>query len=226
MEYVMLADYGPLANPLARQAINLLFPSDQFVSSVMKGTLDAPNSVLPDLMLYAAPGTYKPTAGRGQGQGPAAAGRGQAGHPAHLRVLHRPPQGAGAGAPEPAAADRAEAEPGREGLPGVRRRHLHRQAGVAAARHGVVVLVARVQQPVGLLLPDPVRGRDAEAEPVQRRLLRQQHGEQRDQQGVHRVGPGEADGHVAPGADGHGEPETRRGSRSGRSSTRATCGRT
>ena len=39
----------------------MLFPSDQFVSSVMKGTLDAPNSVLPDLMLYAAPGTYKPT---------------------------------------------------------------------------------------------------------------------------------------------------------------------
>ena len=110
--------------------------------------------------------------GRGEGQGPAAAGRGQAGHPAHLRVLHRPPQGAGAGAAEPAAADRAEAEPGREGLPGVRRRHLHPQAGVAAARHGVVVLVARVQQPVGLLLPDPVRGRDAEAEPVQRRLLR------------------------------------------------------
>jgi peptide/nickel transport system substrate-binding protein len=60
MEYVMLADFGPLANPLARQAINLLFPSDQFVSSVMKGSLDAPNSVLPDLMLYAAPGTYTP----------------------------------------------------------------------------------------------------------------------------------------------------------------------
>src|SRR5215510_13444449 len=60
MEYVMLADYGPLASPQARQAMNLLFPSDQFVSSVMKGSLDAPNSVLPDLMLYAAPGTYQP----------------------------------------------------------------------------------------------------------------------------------------------------------------------
>jgi peptide/nickel transport system substrate-binding protein len=60
MEYIMLGQFGPLASPQARQAMNLLFPSDQFVSSVMKGSLDAPNSVLPDLMLYAAPGTYKP----------------------------------------------------------------------------------------------------------------------------------------------------------------------
>jgi peptide/nickel transport system substrate-binding protein len=60
MEYIMLGQYGPLASPQARQAMNLLFPSDQFVSSVMKGSLDAPNSVLPDLMLYAAPGTYTP----------------------------------------------------------------------------------------------------------------------------------------------------------------------
>jgi peptide/nickel transport system substrate-binding protein len=61
MEYIILGQYGPLASPQARQAMNLLFPSDQFVSSVMKGTLDAPNSVLPDLMLYASPGTYQPT---------------------------------------------------------------------------------------------------------------------------------------------------------------------
>ena len=47
MEYIILGQYGPLASPQARQAMNLLFPSDQFVSSVMKGTLDAPNSVLP-----------------------------------------------------------------------------------------------------------------------------------------------------------------------------------
>ncbi len=60
MEYVILGTYGPLASPQARQAMNLLFPGDQFVSSVMKGTLDTPNSVLPDLMLYAAPGTYSP----------------------------------------------------------------------------------------------------------------------------------------------------------------------
>jgi peptide/nickel transport system substrate-binding protein len=60
MEYIILGQFGPLASPKARQAMNLLFPSDQFVSSVMKGTLDAPNSVLPDLMLYASPGTYTP----------------------------------------------------------------------------------------------------------------------------------------------------------------------
>jgi peptide/nickel transport system substrate-binding protein len=61
MEYVILGAYGPLASPEARRALNLLFPSDEFVNSVMKGTLDAPNSVLPDLMLYAAPGTYTPS---------------------------------------------------------------------------------------------------------------------------------------------------------------------
>ncbi len=60
MEYIILGSYGPLASPQARQAMNLLFPNDQFVSSVMRGTLDTPNSVLPDLMLYAAPGTYSP----------------------------------------------------------------------------------------------------------------------------------------------------------------------
>ena len=60
MDYVILGEYGPLASPLARQAINLLFPTDQYVSAVMKGTIDTPNSVLPDLMLYSAAGTYKP----------------------------------------------------------------------------------------------------------------------------------------------------------------------
>lgn len=60
MEYVILGAYGPLASPQARQAMNLLFPTEQFVSSVMKGTLDMPNSVLPDLMLYSARGTYSP----------------------------------------------------------------------------------------------------------------------------------------------------------------------
>ena len=60
MDYVILGQYGPLANPKARQAVNLLFPIDQYVSSVMKGTIDKPRSVLPDLMVYAAPGTYTP----------------------------------------------------------------------------------------------------------------------------------------------------------------------
>ncbi len=61
MDYVILGQYGPLASPQARQAINLLFPSDRFASALMKGTIDPPTSVLPDLMLYAAPGTYSPT---------------------------------------------------------------------------------------------------------------------------------------------------------------------
>jgi peptide/nickel transport system substrate-binding protein len=61
MDFVILAQYGPLASPKARQAMNLLFPNDQFATSVMKGTVDKPNSVLPDLMLYSAPGTYNPT---------------------------------------------------------------------------------------------------------------------------------------------------------------------
>jgi len=60
MDYVILGQYGPLANPKARQAVNMLFPIDQYVSSVMKGTIDKPRSVLPDLMVYAAPGTYTP----------------------------------------------------------------------------------------------------------------------------------------------------------------------
>ena len=61
MDYVILGQYGPLASPLARQAINLLFPTDQYVSSAMRGTIDRPTSVLPDLMVYRAPGTYTPT---------------------------------------------------------------------------------------------------------------------------------------------------------------------
>jgi peptide/nickel transport system substrate-binding protein len=60
MYYVILGDYGPLASPLARQAVNLLFPTDKYVSAVMKGTIDRPNSVLPDQMIYASPGTYTP----------------------------------------------------------------------------------------------------------------------------------------------------------------------
>jgi peptide/nickel transport system substrate-binding protein len=60
MNYVILGEYGPLASPLARQAVNLLFPTDKYVSAVMKGTIDRPTSVLPDLMVYSAPGTYTP----------------------------------------------------------------------------------------------------------------------------------------------------------------------
>jgi peptide/nickel transport system substrate-binding protein len=61
MEYIILGQYGPLATPEARRAINLLFPHDQFLASTMKGALVAPSSVLPDLMLYCKQGTYDRT---------------------------------------------------------------------------------------------------------------------------------------------------------------------
>jgi peptide/nickel transport system substrate-binding protein len=61
MDYVILGQYGPLASPLARQAVNLLFPTDQYTSSVMQRTIATPVSVLPDGMLYTDPGSYKPT---------------------------------------------------------------------------------------------------------------------------------------------------------------------
>src|SRR5262249_33058370 len=58
MYYVILGDYGPLASPLARQAGNLLFPTDKYVSAVMKRTVDMPTSVLPGLFHIASPGAY------------------------------------------------------------------------------------------------------------------------------------------------------------------------
>src|SRR6266702_8729294 len=65
---------------------------------------------------------------RGEGEIPAAAGRGRAGHPAHVRVLHGPAQGARTRAAEPAATSRAEAENRGKGLLGLCRRHLHPEA--------------------------------------------------------------------------------------------------
>ncbi len=61
MEYVVLGEYGPLASPEARRAMNLLFPHDEFLASVMEGTLEAPNSVIPDLILYSDAGSYPRT---------------------------------------------------------------------------------------------------------------------------------------------------------------------
>jgi peptide/nickel transport system substrate-binding protein len=69
MEYVVLGQYGPLQTPEARRAINLLFPHDDFLNSVMKGALDPPNSVLPDLMLYCRQGTYDRTTNVDQARG-------------------------------------------------------------------------------------------------------------------------------------------------------------
>ena len=40
MTYIILGAYGPLASPEARQAMSYLFPYDDFLSTVMKGTLE------------------------------------------------------------------------------------------------------------------------------------------------------------------------------------------
>jgi peptide/nickel transport system substrate-binding protein len=61
MDYVILGQFGPLADPRARQAVNLLFPIDQYVSSVFKNTIATPVSMLPNGMLYTDVGSYKPS---------------------------------------------------------------------------------------------------------------------------------------------------------------------
>ena len=60
MDYVILGQFGPLADPRARQAVNLLFPIDQYVSSVFKNTIATPVSMLPNKMLYTVAGSYTP----------------------------------------------------------------------------------------------------------------------------------------------------------------------
>lgn len=53
MEYVALGSYGPLADPRARQAMNHAFDREGYLQGVMRGTLDAPHSVFPDLLATA-----------------------------------------------------------------------------------------------------------------------------------------------------------------------------
>ncbi len=50
MTYIMLGTYGPLAKPAARQAMNYLFPYDDFLNNVQKGTLARANGVFPDAL--------------------------------------------------------------------------------------------------------------------------------------------------------------------------------
>jgi peptide/nickel transport system substrate-binding protein len=50
LTYIILGEYGALAKPEARQAMNYLFPYDDFLSTVMKGTLERANGVFPDLL--------------------------------------------------------------------------------------------------------------------------------------------------------------------------------
>jgi peptide/nickel transport system substrate-binding protein len=56
--YIILGEYGPLASPEARQAMNYLFPYDEFVSTVMKDTFVRANGPLPDLLFTHDPNVF------------------------------------------------------------------------------------------------------------------------------------------------------------------------
>jgi peptide/nickel transport system substrate-binding protein len=59
MAYVILGQYGPLASPEARQAMSYLFPYDEFLSSVMKNTMQRGSGPFPDLLLTHNPDAFK-----------------------------------------------------------------------------------------------------------------------------------------------------------------------
>ncbi|HEX8025388.1 MAG TPA: ABC transporter substrate-binding protein [Candidatus Limnocylindrales bacterium] len=59
MTYIILGEYGALKTPEARQAMNYLFPYDDFLNTVMKGTLERANGVFPDLLFTHDDGVFK-----------------------------------------------------------------------------------------------------------------------------------------------------------------------
>lgn len=61
MTYIMLGDYGALAKPEARQAMNYVFPYDDFLKSVQKDTLERANGVFPDLLKTHDPSVFQYT---------------------------------------------------------------------------------------------------------------------------------------------------------------------
>lgn len=58
MTYIILGEYGPLEDPRARQAMNYLFPYDEFLGTVMKNTLERARGPFPDLLLTADPDVF------------------------------------------------------------------------------------------------------------------------------------------------------------------------
>ena len=58
LTYIILGAYGPLAKPEARQAMNYLFPYDDFLNTVQKGTLERAHGVFPDLLLTQDPDVF------------------------------------------------------------------------------------------------------------------------------------------------------------------------
>jgi peptide/nickel transport system substrate-binding protein len=61
MTYIIQGEYGPLAKPEARQAMNYLFPYDDFLNTVMKGTLERAHGVFPDLLFTHDPSVFQYT---------------------------------------------------------------------------------------------------------------------------------------------------------------------
>jgi peptide/nickel transport system substrate-binding protein len=58
MTYIILGAYGPLASPEARQAMNYLFPYDDFLSTIMKDTLERAHGPFPDLLFTHDPNVF------------------------------------------------------------------------------------------------------------------------------------------------------------------------
>jgi peptide/nickel transport system substrate-binding protein len=58
MTYIILGAYGPLASPEARQAMNYLFPYDDFLSTISKNTLERANGPFPDLLFTHDPDVF------------------------------------------------------------------------------------------------------------------------------------------------------------------------
>ncbi|HEY2966538.1 MAG TPA: ABC transporter substrate-binding protein [Actinomycetota bacterium] len=58
MTYIILGAYGPLASPEARQAMNYLFPYEDFLNTVSKNTLERGNGPFPDLLFTHDPNVF------------------------------------------------------------------------------------------------------------------------------------------------------------------------
>ena len=61
MSYMILGEYGPLATPQARQAINYLWPYDDYLKTVAKNTLERANGPFPDLLFTHDPSVFQYT---------------------------------------------------------------------------------------------------------------------------------------------------------------------
>jgi peptide/nickel transport system substrate-binding protein len=58
MTYIILGAYGALESPEARQAMNYLFPYDDFLGTIMKDTLERGNGPFPDLLFTHDPDVF------------------------------------------------------------------------------------------------------------------------------------------------------------------------